>query len=162
MAEEETAHEHQTRPHCCPCGSHDKEDRPGFSRRGFLGGALAGVALTGLTWSKLAAAEPDAVAAPKRRPLRVKPILTYRTYKPRKQTSWRCWGGIHSEEEAKKEVARINGELKKLEAEADFPVEFMPLVATTDSPKAVQHEDFQKADVILSTHATAILTQSPL
>ena len=55
-------------PRCCPC-SHGLES-DGVSRRGFLGGAaaLGGAALTGLSWSVLAA-EPELPAPPPRRPL---------------------------------------------------------------------------------------------
>ncbi len=86
-------HEHTSgvRPHCCPCGSHDhsaadSKSEGDISRRGFMGGmsvaALGGVALSGLTWSKLAAAGPELDSAPQRRPLVVKPVFIYQTYKP--------------------------------------------------------------------------------
>ena len=61
---------------CCPCG-HDHSAGE-ISRRGFLqgvGGAAAlGVALTGLTWSGVSAAEQEDQGQLKRRPLVVKPI----------------------------------------------------------------------------------------
>src|SRR3990172_3878538 len=130
-----TQHEHDdqhgqisgaSRPHCCPCG-HDAEPS-GISRRGFLGGmgataALGGVALTGLSWSALAATGPEVHPAPPRRPLVVKPVFIYATYKPAKQTSWRSWGGIQTQQDADQEVARIKGELDKLRTTVDFPVQ---------------------------------------
>jgi hypothetical protein len=118
--------------HCCPC-SHHREDRSGLSRRSFLGGAaMTGAALSGLRWTALAGAdepvEETGPAAP-RRALKVQPILQYGVYPPRPQTSWRHWGEVHSQEAAEAEVARIREELDKLKAEADFPVEFLPVAS---------------------------------
>lgn len=102
-----------------------------LNRREFLtasGIALSAVALGGLSWSALAAgaALPP---APARIPLIVKPVLTYALPKRRPQTSWRNWGGIQTEADLKEEVARIEGELAKLKAQADFPLEFQPVTA---------------------------------
>ena len=130
-------------PHCCPCCDHAKGSSGGaigniinsISRRGFIGGA-GGVAMAGLSWSMLSAAQPEGGAdensAPPRRPLRVKPVLIHSVYERRPQASWRQWGGIQTQADADKEVQRISGELKRLKAEADFPVEFLPISAVRD------------------------------
>ena len=122
-------------PHCCPCCDHSDESPSGVSRRTFLGGAaaLGGIALTGLTWSRLSAAEPEVLQPGTRRALVVKPVFVYGTYKPVHQKSWRPWGGIQTPEDAEAEVKRIQGELKQLEAQADFPVEFLPVSAIKSS-----------------------------
>ena len=75
-------HQHDDRPalpaHCCPCSRHEQPPAEDVRRRGVLAGAVLGsVALAGLSWSALAAAEPDVPQAPPRRPLVVKPIFTY-------------------------------------------------------------------------------------
>jgi hypothetical protein len=44
------------------------------------------------------------------RALVVKPILTYSVYRRLEATSWRAWGGIETESEADKEIARIRDE----------------------------------------------------
>ncbi|MBI5387477.1 MAG: sugar isomerase [Verrucomicrobia bacterium] len=69
--------------------------------------------------------------------MRVQPVLLYETPKRREATSWRSWGGIQTEEDAKKEQVRIAAELAKLKAQADFPVEFLPLVAAKNGDQAV-------------------------
>jgi len=136
---------------CCPCGhEHSSGD---ITRRGFLqgmGGAAAmGVALTGLTWSAVSAAEQDGKAGPTRRPLVVKPILLYSTPRPRPQWSWRSWGGIQTEEHAKQEVARITGELRDLDKKADFPVKFLPISAIKGSGEISGIGDLDGADAII-------------
>ena len=136
---------------CCPCG-HDHSSGD-ITRRGFLqgmGGAAAmGVALTGLTWSAVSAAEQDGKAGPTRRPLVVKPILLYSTPRPRPKWSWRSWGGIQTEEHAKQEVARIRGELRGLDKKADFPVKFLPISAIKGSGEISGIGDLDGADVII-------------
>ena len=138
---------------CCPCGCDANADA-GRTRRGFLGdvgglAALGGVALSGLSWSALQAAEPEVPAASPRRPLVVKPIFTYSTYQPRPQTSWRPWGGIQTQQDAEQEAARIKGELAKLQSKADFPVKFLPLSPVRGAAEVDQLKDAATADVIL-------------
>ncbi len=101
---------------------------PHVSRRGFLGGVgavIGGSALVHLSWPALAAGLDQ--TAPVRSPLVVKPILVYEIPKPKTQTSWRSWGGIQTEDQAREEVRRIQAELAELEKKADFPVRFLPV-----------------------------------
>ena len=136
---------------CCPCG-HDHSAGE-ISRRGFLqgvGGAAAlGVALTGLTWSGVSAAEQEDQGQLKRRPLVVKPILLYSTPQPRPQWSWRSWGGIQTEQDAKQEVARIQRELRELDNKADFPVKFLPVAAIKGVGDLPGITDLKDADVYI-------------
>jgi len=108
-----------------------------------------GVALTGLTWSAVSAAEKDGEAGPARRPLVVKPILVYSTPRPRPQWSWRSWGGIQTEQDAKQEVARIKGELRELDNRADFPVKFLPVAAIKGAGDVGGIGELDSADVIM-------------
>ena len=149
-----TAQDHEELPMrstCCPCGhDHSSSD---ITRRGFLqgmGGAAAlGVALTGLTWSAVSAAEQDSEAGPGRRPLMVKPILVYSTPRPRPQTSWRSWGGVQTEQHAEQEVARIRRELSEMDKKADFPVKFLPIAAIKGAAEVAGMSDLDGADVII-------------
>ena len=137
--------------HCCPCGEHPAD---GLNRREFLGGlggaaALSGIALAGLSWSALAAEQTADVAAP-RRPLVVKPVLTYDLPTPRAQTSWRNWGGVQSREDVDKEIARIRAELEKLQGLADFPVKFLPVTAGRNASELAEAtEEIASADVTI-------------
>ena len=143
--------EYPLRSTCCPCGHNHSASE--ITRRGFLqgvGGAAAlGVALTGLSWSAISAAERQNQAGPKRRPLVVKPILLYSTPRPRPQRSWRSWGGIQTEQDAKQEVARIQRELRELDKKADFPVKFLSVSAIKGSGDLPGINDLDSADVIM-------------
>jgi hypothetical protein len=142
-------HPHQ-HARCCPCSREEELAAAEFTRRAFLGGAAAGgMLLTGLSWSALSAAEPELDQPSPRRPLRVKPIFAYTTYKPVPQRSWRSWGGIQTQEDVDGEIERIKGELAKMESMADFPVEFLPLAAVRSPQEVAAQDDAKEADVVL-------------
>ncbi len=100
-----------------------------MSRRGFLGTAAA------MTLAVGRAAEPER-QLPVRTVLRVQPVLAYETPRRREATSWRPWGGIQTEQDAAQEKERIARELAALEAEADFPLELLPLAAVKTPEEA--------------------------
>jgi len=60
------------------------------------------------------------------KPLRVLPVLTYDVPQRQQATSWRPWGGIQTEAQARAELRRIDAELAKAVATAGFTVELMP------------------------------------
>ena len=110
---------------CCPGNS--------ITRREFIkvagGTTLSMAALSGLSWSALANSgyrEPGPLV---RQSLVVKPILVYSAPEYRHQSSWRSWGGIQTDEDAREEISRIKGELDLLKSRADFPVDFLPAAA---------------------------------
>ncbi len=125
----------------------------GVTRREFLQvtgtSALGAVVLPGLSWSALASLQMEDSFEIRRKPLVVKPVLTYEVPVRREQVSWRNWGGLETEEDADREVVRIRGELDALRSAADFPVDFLPV----EKVKAVGDLDnvggLQKADLFL-------------
>ena len=139
-------------PHCCPC-SHGSIVGA-ITRRDFLGGmsaaaALGSAAIGGLSWSALAATGTEIGPAPPRRPLVVKPVFIYQIHKPAPQTSWRPWGGIHTQQDADQEVARIQGELEKIRATADFPMQVLPVASAPNAGELLKHNDVASADVLV-------------
>lgn len=86
---------------------------------------------------------------PGRRPLVVKPILTYPLPTRQHQTSWRNWGGLETEEDAAKEAACIQVELDRLRSAADFPLRFLPLAKVRGAAQLAAIEDIAKADALL-------------
>jgi hypothetical protein len=103
-----------------------------MSRRKFIqsiGALTAGSSLVGHALSRSAAGE---FLDRNRRlrfdqPIRVQPVLTYSIPQRREATSWREWGGIQTETDARAEKARISAELSKLAEHADYPLELQPL-----------------------------------
>ena len=140
------------RSHGCCCATMSGE---GVNRRTFLGGvggaaALGGLALTGLSWSVLAAEQAIDGEAPGRRPLVVKPVLGFDLPTRQPQTSWRPWGGIQTQQDVDAELARIQGELDKLRSAADFPVKFLPIATGKNAQAlAAAKEEIAAADVTL-------------
>jgi len=140
-------------PHCCPCEERDATTRTSISRRDFLKGAgvtaLGSVAAGGLVWPLLAGQDEVASEVYRLRPLKVKPILVYDTPQRRPQTSWRNWGGIASDADARAEVARIEGELAALKKKAEFPLEFLPVTALRQAADLAAVSDLGSAQALV-------------
>jgi hypothetical protein len=136
---------------CCG-GNHVKVSNE-ITRRKFVqltgAGALGTVALSGLSWSALASEQTDEKSAILRKPLVVKPVLTYEVPVRREQTSWRNWGGIQTEQDAAQEILRIQEELKALTAQADFPVNFLPISGIRDKQGLNNIKDLESADMFI-------------
>jgi len=128
------------------CSSPGRGDT-GMSRRGFLGGlggaaALGGLTLAATSAAKAVAAEPvPATGLPPGAPLRLKPALAYELAQRAEKTSWRSYGGLQSPADVEREVKRIEAELKKLAADAEFPIEILPLALITSDRQAKEVAD---------------------
>lgn len=94
--------------------------------------------------------------------LEVKPILLYGEYIRKEKTSWRPWGGIQSEADASIEAERIKEELKDLEKNANFALNFQSLTITS-SVEEIRNLEVD-ADVILvyAAGAREPATKEPL
>jgi hypothetical protein len=153
MTEDKTGPSFVVHPRCCPC--EEKGDAPGNSltRRDFLKEAgvtaLGSMAVGGLGWPLLAGQDETAGEVFRPRPLRVKPILVYDTPQRRPQTSWRNWGGIASEADARAEVVRIQGELAALTRRAGFPLEFLPVAAVRQAADLAAVRDLEDAQAFI-------------
>ena len=115
-----------------------------IDRRQFIAGLGASVAVGNLAMASLAAV-PDMSGtgladykpiAP--RPLKVQPVLTVGLSQRREKTSWRNWGGFHTQADIDKEQKRIKTELDKLAADCEFKIEVMPLITLNDKAKAAE------------------------
>lgn len=74
-------------------------------------------------------------------PLRVQPVLLYEVAQRRPATSWRNWGGIHSEQDAAEELGRIAEGWKALASRAEFPLRFLPAVKIKSKEEAATIRD---------------------
>jgi hypothetical protein len=141
------------RPGCNCCNNPLDQAPIEITRRQFVRvagtGALATVALSGLSWTDIIEGQPFEGNSLKRQPLIVKPVLTYEIPERRNQTSWRAWGGIQTEKDAAEEIARINEELKVLKSGSDFPVEFLPVSGVTSTKEISTIGDTQSVDLFL-------------
>jgi hypothetical protein len=111
--------------------------------------AMGSLALSGLSWSVLAASEPDLPPTPARKPLVVKPVFLYDLYTRHPQTSWRGWGGIEKQEDVDREIPNIQKDLDAWQAAADFPVKFLPLAALRSAKGLKDVADAKTADAFL-------------
>jgi len=143
----------EAKPRCCPCGEHSAPSGTSVTRRDFLKGAgmtaLGSVAAGGLAWPLLGGQPTAAENVWRPAPLKVKPILVYDTPTRRPQTSWRNWGGIATEADARNEVARIQGELAALAKRAEFPLEFLPVSAVRKAEDLSGAKDMADAQTLL-------------
>lgn len=131
-----------------------------MNRREFVGLTTAGIAggVLGFGTSALANRtieewNPDKAFLVTGKKIKVQPVLMYRTPVRRKQTSWKSWGGVQTEQAASEEAQRISKELKSLSAGADFPLEILPVVKvkSTEEASKVHKNDY---DVIIVYPAT--------
>jgi hypothetical protein len=141
----------QTGCHCC--GGHQGRVPGEMTRRKFIQltgtGALGTVALSGLSWAELTTGQTGDKYAARRQPLVIKPVLTYEIPQRKKQTSWRNWGGIQTENDVREEIARIQEELKTLGSRADFPVSFLPVSGVRSAEQLSKIEDLDSSDMFL-------------
>ena len=135
------------KPRCCPCTGPGGVSRRDFLKAGTL--ALGGLALGGCAWSALRDAGTGPAPAPARQPLVVKPLFSHDVPRRHDKTSWRSWGGIETEAQGKEEMARIQGELQKLAAAADFPVKFLPVTRVRGGGEVANVTDLAGADAII-------------
>jgi len=140
-------------PQCCPNGGTGLKNPVGVTRRDFLktmgGSTLSVVALSGIAWPLLSGLSLEENPGIIRRPLVVKPLLIYDTPEYQYQTSWRSWGGIHSQHAAAEEIARITNELEKLRTQADFPVIFLPVSGIRNTSELNSIGDLASSDTII-------------
>jgi len=118
-----------------------------------IGGSAAGASLLSLG---AAAAETgrEIVAAPRVKPLRstktltIQPVLSCTVAKRQEMTSWRSWGGLHTEEDIAAEMKKIELELAEMKGKAEFPMEIRPLAKSMSEADAKPLADGD-ADVML-------------
>jgi len=127
----------------------------GMDRRAFLGLTAWGSAGAMLAWTPSVFGDPAAEDwDPNRpfralgRPLKVQPVFMYALPTKKEQSSWRSWGGVQTASDVAEEVARINGELKRMAGKAEFGLHILP-VAPVTSADAADKLDAQDHDVTL-------------
>jgi hypothetical protein len=122
-----------------------------MGRRSFLA-AVGGISAASTLVAPFASAAPAARMRPnlgkKQVPLVVQPALTYVIHERRDMTSWRPWGGIHTEADASREMQRIDAELAELKKQAEFPLDIRPVARARNAQEAAPLRDGD-ADLML-------------
>ncbi len=125
---------------CCSVPACHRCQSAGLNRRDFLfkAGTLAA---GGLMYSTLGLTAASQLKEPARRPLvnvplRIQPVLTCTLHQKRQAGSWRDWGGLMTDQDIADEQARIGRELKAMAAQADFPMEILPLATVKNAEQA--------------------------
>jgi hypothetical protein len=124
------------------CGCCISKAGGGVNRREFLTGMGVTLAAGGLAFKSLGAVagkagggdySPLGAVA-----LKVQPVLACGLFERRSQTSWRAWGGFHTQADISAEQERIGRELKEISKQAEFAVEFLPLVTLNSVEEAAK------------------------
>jgi len=150
---ENTFSDNYSKSGCHCCGGNPGKMPDEMTRRKFIRltgtGTLGTVAFSGLTWSELVATRPDEKYNPQRQALVVKPVFTYEIPERREQTSWRSWGGVQTEKDARDEIIHIQEELKTIKDQADFPVSFLPVSGVRTIEDLNKIDDLKSPDMFL-------------
>lgn len=130
---------------CGGCGCHHKcnhdfqNKSSSFSRREFINkcalATIAGLTAPSLSMEVFGAENSNRSMAIKK-PLVVQPVLTYDVPARRDATSWRNWGTIQTDAQAKEECERITNELNKVAKQAEFEIKFLPIETVRAVDKA--------------------------
>lgn len=111
------------------------------NRREFMTGmsvAAGGLALGSIPASALDFSSVTEYAPIPPRPLKVRPVLASTLYRRREQTSWRPWGGLHTQQDISDEQQRIGRELRELSSRSEFELEILPLVTLNNAEEAAR------------------------
>jgi len=113
-----------------------------------MGAAAGGLTLSALSATAVASSGDPVRFDTARKSLRVQPVLVYSLAKRREGTSWRGWGGLHTEKDVSNEKRRIGRELTETKQKADFPMEILPLL-TARNPEEASRLVKRNHDVLL-------------
>jgi len=113
-----------------------------------MGAAAGGLALGSMAWGDVDFSEAVNYKPTAPQPLKIQPVLTVGLSQRREQTSWRSWGGFHTEDDIAQEKERIGRELNQIVRESEFPLEIMPLI-TLNSPREAAQAARGQHDVLL-------------
>ncbi|MBN2093270.1 twin-arginine translocation signal domain-containing protein [candidate division KSB1 bacterium] len=139
---------------CCECHS-SNFNRRDFMKLSTLGVVGAGLGLSSTTLANSVEAwDPDRPMMRTGQKLVVQPMLMYQLYKRREATSWRPWGGLHTEADIEQEENRIKNELTQMAQKIDFPLEILPLIKIRSKEEALKIRDVLNYDVPLVYAAT--------
>ena len=129
---------------CCSC----------LNRRDFLGMSPAVILGTNKAFAAMAGSEREVEWDPHKpfsltgSGITVQPVLMYKISERKKQTSWKSWGGVQSEQTASEESKRITTELDSMADSAEFPLKINPVVKVR-TPEEVSKIHIMDYDILV-------------
>jgi len=139
---------------------------PALNRRDFMQRTTLGIAggLMALTPRLWASSEPAGWDPQRPFPLigqklRVQPMFMVRLPTPRKEASWKSWGGVQTEAAVVEEMDRITQELAALVRRADFGIEVLPVVriGSVEEAERLSERDYDVSLVYACTGSGSML-----
>jgi hypothetical protein len=125
----------------------------GITAAGLAGGVLGSPAssgsLAGDAPSEIDEWDPEKPQIATGKKLVVQPLLRHEIETRKPQRSWRNWGGVHTEETVAEEVKRISRELEQLAADAEFPLEILPVATAKTDEEGAKVRDSSPADAMI-------------
>jgi hypothetical protein len=123
-----------------------------MNRREFIGLSALGIAGASLIYPYISSGankdwNPNEPYKTTGETIRIQPVLLYQLYQRREATSWRPWGGLHTEADVESEANRIASELENLAKKAYFPIHILPLVKVKSMQEAANLEKSSGYDV---------------
>lgn len=112
-----------------------------LDRRTFLTGVSSSAAVTITGGNATAGAigwDPARPFLNITKPLTIQPVFMYVVPQRKKQTSWKSWGGVQTEDAAREEIARISRELAALSKTPGAPFRFLPVMPVSSSEQAAK------------------------
>lgn len=148
-------HNHGEGCSCCSSGlqaAMAAAERMGVSRRNLLMGAGSLAVAAWASAPRAAQAQGAQPAEPPKftpaRELVVQPVLAYATPQRQPETSWRSWGGIQTEDDANREVNRIQDELGGMISSSKLSLKLLPIAKVRTMDEAGKARESQ-CDVML-------------
>lgn len=142
---------------CSGCSYNSGKEHEIITRRKFIqtsGTSAIGVfTLPAFTWSSSSWKPLSETSFVNRKSIVVKPVFIYSTPVRKDQTSWRNWGGIQTEQDADRELVKIQDELKNLHNKADFPLEFLSVTRANKLQDLDNLGSMESVDVIMTYFA---------
>jgi len=138
-----------THNHSCNCCRSEKNCT--INRRTFITGIGAGLIAANLPRALFASEKQklsDGYKPLSPLKLKIQPVLAVTLFNRAEKTSWRPWGGFHTQKDIDDEKIRIKKELEKIAATREFGLDILPL-ATVDNVQAAKQIANGSHDVLL-------------
>jgi hypothetical protein len=132
-----------------------------WNRRDFLKTASGPLATAACSPAGVTDWDPSQPLLNVTRRLKIQPVFMYRIPEPKRQTSWKSWGGVQTQDAVAQELARITKELASLPAPGGSDFDFLPVAPVTTPEQAAKvHEGDHDAILLYASTGSGQLLKS--